>query len=266
MRMIARGCGRWIIAGLLVITTAEIGGAGPLHPAASPVPPTLEIEVLDPGVDPSGNPRALVRPGVPGFQNVDVPATVLVHKFYYTGDRSFQAQMLTGGPVIVAVSHPKTMERVYVPLILPPGAPRVSYTSHAIRYDYGPQSVTLVFGVCGKPNVVYSQANQGVERTKEVVQGVATGTRNWVQRTGIPQGLQRFAQGTKSAVGAGADAIHDVGRAVLLPVANGLRSLPGAQFLKSTPEDQAANARVMAQRQAEQLPPNLDQAFVPRGP
>src|SRR5262245_125102 len=87
----------------------------PHQPA--PVPPDLEIEVLDPNVDPRGNPTVVTRPaaiptgmGASGRVIVDIPPTVLVHRYYYTGDRSFQYKMLPGGPCIVVASHPKTGE------------------------------------------------------------------------------------------------------------------------------------------------------------
>jgi len=235
-------------------------------PASAPVPPTQEIELLDPGVDPTGKPTAVVRPDPlnPGRQQVDIPPTIIVHKFYYSGDRTFQGPMLPGGPMIAALNHPKTGERTYVDLVLPPGAPKITYTSHGIRYDYGPQSVTLSFGLlCGKPVVHYSNATKPGEFTRQVAMKAATGTKNLVQRTGLPQGLQRFGAGAKNAVGTAADHIHEAGRMALTPVVNGLRMLPGAQLLTSTPEDQAEKARDAALRQTERLP-NPDAAFIKR--
>ena len=102
------------------------------------VPPGLEIEVLDPNVDPRGNPAVVTRPAVAltstgpdGRVIVDIPPTVLVHRYYYTGDRTSQARLLPGGPCIVVVSHPKTGERLYIPVQFPPGAPRVTLTGFA---------------------------------------------------------------------------------------------------------------------------------------
>src|SRR5437016_1193792 len=71
----------------------------------TPVPPTLEIEVLDPNVDPRGNPAVVTKPscvrtchGPEGRLTVDIPEVVLVHRYYYTGDRTFQGPFLPGGP------------------------------------------------------------------------------------------------------------------------------------------------------------------------
>jgi len=256
---------RLLLIALLFLLVGSLR-ANPPHAASAPVPPTQEIELLDPGVDPTGKPTAIVRPDPfnPGMKLVDVPPTVIVHKFYYSGDRSFQGPMLPGGPMIAAVNHPKTGERTYVNIVLPPGAPKIIYTSHGIRYDYGPQSVTLTFGLlCGKPTVHYSNATKAGDFTKNVAVATATGTKNFVQRTGLPQGLQRFGQGTKNALGTAADHIHDAGRMVLTPVVNGLRSLPGAQLLQSSPEDQGEKARDAAMRQADRRI-NPDTAFIKR--
>ncbi|HEY1188110.1 MAG TPA: hypothetical protein VGE74_10660 [Gemmata sp.] len=250
-----------------------------LRPAAAPVPPTQEIEILDPNVDPTGKPAVRtagfapadpslpcpVLPAAVPQQQLDVPPAVLVHKFYYTGDRSFQGPMLPGGPLIVSANHPKTLERVYVPITLPPGAPRVTYTDNSIRYDYGPQSVTLVFGACGNPRVRYSQSTNARETTRSKIVETKTETRNFVQRTGIPSGLQRFKDATKSTCGAIADRINDGGKVVVDVVTTAVDFIPGAQLLKSNPEDRAVREQERLQR-AVDARPDIDNTFVPRGP
>lgn len=262
-------------------TSAKTRRAGDrLRPAAAPVPPTQEIEVLDPNVDPAGKPTVVrtgfqqpadspfdpdVPPALQPPQALDVPPTVLVHKFYYTGDRTFQGPLLPGGPMIVSVNHPKTLERVYVPVTLPPGAPRVTYAGDSIRYDYGPQSVTLAFGHCGNPRVRYSQSANATEAARKKTEEARAGASSWVQRTGVPQGLQRFKAGAKSAAGAVADGIHDAGKFVADTASNLFQFVPGAQALKSTPEDAAAREQERLRRAAERNPDALNQ-FVPRAP
>ncbi|MEZ6088458.1 MAG: hypothetical protein R3C05_10615 [Pirellulaceae bacterium] len=108
------------------------------------VPPTMEIEVIDPGVDARGNPAVQLHPMGSGTI-VDIPPTVLVHRYYYTGDRSFRGPNLPGGPSIVVASHPKTGERTYVPVQLLPGSPMVHYTSGGIEFDYGDYGIKVVF-------------------------------------------------------------------------------------------------------------------------
>ncbi len=250
------------------------------RPASAPVPPGQEIEVLDPNVDPTGKPvvvrtgyqqppespfGAPVPPALQPAQTIDVPPTVLVHKFYYTGDRTFQGPMLAGGPVIVSINHPKTLERVYVPVTLPPGAPRVTYTSDAIRYDFGPQSITLAFGHCGNPRVRYSQSANASETARKKAVEARENTSSWVQRTGIPQGVQRFKEGTKSTAGAVADRINDAGKFVVGTASSVFEMIPGSQLLKSSPEEKAAREQDRLQRAADLKPDTLNQ-FVPRAP
>jgi hypothetical protein len=293
--MRGHGRGKLVIAAALVaaltgcVTTATDATSvktrrpgDAFRPAAAPVPPTQEIEILDPNVDPTGKP-AVVRTGFPAVpspdspypvlplppsvpqQQIDVPPAVLVHKFYYTGDRTFQGPMMPGGPVIVSANHPKTMERTYVPVTLPPGAPRVTYTGDSIRYDYGPQSVTLVFGHCGNPRVKYSQATNAHETTRKKAATTRTETRSWVERTGIPQGLHRFKESAKSTAGAVADRINDVGKVMADALSNAVQFIPGAQLFQSSPEEKAVREQERLQRGADTRP-NVDGSFVPRAP
>jgi hypothetical protein len=266
-------------------TEAEVKTRRPgdaFRPASAPVPPTQEIEILDPNVDPTGNPRVVqtgfpVPPAYPGCDGplsplspahaqyqIDIPPAVLVHKFYYTGDRTFQGPMIPGGPVIVSANHPKTLERVYVPVTLPPGAPRVTYTGDTIRYDYGPQSVSLTFGLCGNPRVRYSQASGAHEAARQSAIAARTGAKSWIQRTGIPQGMQRFRAAAKSASGAVADRLNDAGKVVMDALESAFQFIPGSQFLTSTAEDAAVRGQERLERAVETIPP-ADQ-FVPRLP
>ena len=141
----------WLAVGLLqpVAAYAE-------RPA--PVPPGLEIEVLDSNVA-IGNPAVIVRDRGDGTSSVEIPPVVLVHRYYYTGDRSFQAQILPGGPSIVVVHHPKTGEQCYIPVQMLPGAPRVHYSGSKIEYDYGRHGITISFGLFGRPKVTYRTSN-----------------------------------------------------------------------------------------------------------
>ena len=155
---------RFISGFAAILAVAAVGcmGSKPafLRPASVPVPPSQEIEILDPAQAASSVPAVVLTGGTEGTQKVDVAPSVLVHRYFPTGDRSFQAQFLPGGPTIISANHPKTMERTYVMATLPPGAPRVTYCHRSIIYDYGPQSVTVTFGHHGCPTVTYSQGTK----------------------------------------------------------------------------------------------------------
>lgn len=210
---------RRIALGLVAL--AILGGVGclstrtgPLRPAAVPVPPSDEIEVLDPGQGSTHIPAVVTGVGEDGIQRVDVPPAVLVHRYFPTGDRSFQAQFLPGGPVIVAANHPKTLERVYVPVTLPPGAPRVTYSGKTIRYDYGPQSVTLSFGAIGCPRVTYSQGTVIGEKVRNLAEHTADRTAELAETAGVPQGLQRVKTGVGNLFDRGAEAVGSLRRPI----------------------------------------------------
>jgi hypothetical protein len=188
----------------------------------SNVPPTLEIEVLDPNADPQGRPA--VELGRDGYGNliVDIPPVVLVHRYYYTGDRSFQAQLLPGGPSIVVVNHPKTGERCYIDVQMPPGAPRVTYTDHSIEYDFGKTGVSVVFGLFGHPSVKY---RNGTPLHRQVG--------NLLHVEAVKQGLEsagsHLQQSTDRATKQAYGALVSVGGAtkvVTLPAKNLLQMMP----------------------------------------
>ena len=150
--------------------TANAAAAGEHFP--NNVPPTLEIEVLDPGVDPKGNPAVIVKRDDPhgDLAKVDIPPVILVHRFYYTGDRSFQGPMLPGGPSIAVLNHPQTGERCYIPLQMMPGAPRVTYSKHGIEYDYGAHATTICFsGWSGKPSIKYRSGKTWTQKAAALV-------------------------------------------------------------------------------------------------
>lgn len=187
---------------------------GPLRPAAAPVPPTQEIEILDAGLSTTGIPEIVMRLDADGVQHVDIPPTVLVHRYYPSGDRSFQGPMLPGGPTIVSVNHPKTLEREYVTLTMPPGAPRVFYAGKSIIYDYGRQSITLAFGPCGRPRVTYSQGVHAIEVAKEAAERAADQAGDLARSAGALSGVRYLRDRLSATVAKGAD---DVGKLRRIP-------------------------------------------------
>ena len=168
-----------------LVAAAAVGCLGTkpaiLRPASVPVPPSQEIEILDPKQGATGVPPVVLTGGTDGTQQVDVPPAVLVHRYFPSGDRTFQAQFLPGGPTIVSVNHPRTLERTYVMATMPPGAPRVTYCHKSITYDFGPQSVTISFGPLGRPTVTYSQGLKVVEKAKAIHEGISDRVSNLIR-------------------------------------------------------------------------------------
>lgn len=208
-----------------------------------PVPPTLELEVLDPRVDSKGNPAILLEKEIDcaGRENlkVDIPQTVIVHKYYFTGERDFQARILPGGPSIIVVEHPKTHERLYIDALLPPGAPRIYYWSNSIVYDYKDHGVTINFTCFGKAKVSYRNGVPLSHKLSRATKSVANATSNLVSRTPIPDAAQAVYKGTANVATTTIDRAGSVAKMATLPLANTARMLPLSQTLTSSPEEQA---------------------------
>lgn len=227
------------LTSLLLWPTLSFGGG--LHPV--PVPPVDELEVLDPRVDPEGKPRAIMVPQPDGSQRVEIPPTIIVHKLYYTGDRSFQGPLLAGGPTILVVSHPRTNEQMYVDVQLLPGIPIVRYFHDCIVYDYGHQVTVIKFGLCGDPHVVVMTGHEWRKGIKKTVKHVAKTGAEWVKRTGVPHVVTTVGQRVGGACMTSADRIHDVGSFVVAPVARTMDRLPIKSLLSGSPEDRAEHLR-----------------------
>lgn len=182
------------------------------------VPPAQEIEVLDPHVDPRGQPRVIPHPTPNGLE-IEIPPVVVVHRFYYTGDREFQGPLLPGGPSIVVANHPATGERVYLEVQMLPGAPCVTYRRDCIRYDYGAQAIELRFKSGGEANVVLCEgtANRNVPRP---------------QKPGSDRGIRALGASAK-------DHLCTLGKGLSAPFVRAGNALP----VKRTAEDRAARER-----------------------
>lgn len=208
-----------IACGVVSWTAAADGGERPPFP----VPPALEIEVLDPRADPLGNPAVELRESrYVDRLEVDIPPAVLVHRFYYTGDRTFQAQILPGGPSIVVASHPKTGERCYVPVQMLPGAPRVTYTAKSIKYDYGGQAIIVEFCHPAGPSVKYRSGTPWPEKIGQIVHA-----ERWRQgAASLSEHSHHLAQTSGEIIKEAYIDTSSLVEGLTLPIHNTLRLLP----------------------------------------
>jgi hypothetical protein len=204
------------------------------HAKRLTVPPAQEIEILDPHVDPGGKPKVLTV-ATPNGLKIDIPQVVLVHHFYYTGDRKFQGPMLPGGPTIVVATHPYTNERCYIPVQMPPGAPYVSYRASHIEYNFGQQAIVVNFTCCGGTSVT-----------------VKHGHRRYIPPTPQPHDDGIFHTAA-NVVATSAQGVVDTGKVLARPFIATFQALP----LTRTPDDRAAqkqnDAVEHAATQAQQL-------------
>ncbi len=179
--------------------------------------PSLEIEILDPNVDPRGNPGVIVGQDAWGQTQVDIAPTIMVHRYYYTGDRTFRGPDLPGGPSIIVAFHPKNGQKVYLPVQMLPGSPLVTYTAQSIEYDFGDRAVLVSFPRFGNPTVVYRNGRSFTDRLGNLVhwdkvKGVLSGHRELDQASR----MQDVSEGTKS-----------LAKPLVLPFQNMARYVPG---------------------------------------
>jgi hypothetical protein len=236
--------------GLTWLAVMTLLGTAARAAQPTPVPPTLEIEVLDPNADPLGNPAVIVRDDGYGQSIVDIPPVVLVHRYYYTGDRSFQGPMLPGGPSIVVVNDPRDGQRCYIPVQMLPGAPRVHYSGRKIEYDYGRNGISISFGLWGKPKVVYRNHVPTTRQAKNVIVGAGKGAGRLVEQSGLPNLAKTSAQGTKNVVVNTKNAVEDLGRGLLAPAVGLVNATPLGSIFRGNPEDQAQRRRDVEVRRA----------------
>jgi hypothetical protein len=239
-------CGLILLSGLG--NAAGLPG-GELHrPKAPVVAPVDELEILDPRVDPEGKPRTVMELDANGRPQVAIPPSIIVHKYYYTGDRDFQAPPLPGGPAIVVVNHPVTGERTYVEVALLPGSPRIYYTDDAIDYEYEDRCIRIHFGhgVLGhacKPRIVIHKRSRLVKHSKSSAKHVYEGTREFIERTGVPHAASHVGNGMRDAAHSTADRIHDVGEIVVAPAVRVWEATPLQSLFTSDPSERASHLR-----------------------
>ncbi len=218
------------------------------------VPPELELQIIDPGVDPRGNPTALLRPRGKQLE-VDIPPTIIVHRYYYTGDRWFQGPVLQGGPVIVVANHPYTGRRCYVPLSLLPGAPVIRYHKNTIEYDYGDRGIVIHFPKNKPPEVSFRNGEKWSRRVGKLVHAEQM-KQAWQNSS---QRFRQHWQESKLALRGLTATVGDVAQGVLLPVRNALEMLPlgkpllGTDWRQRLAERGAQQELIRAERAREQL-------------
>ena len=190
------------------------------------VPPIDELEILDPRVDHEGKPQSQIVVGANGVTKVEIPPTVIVHRYYYTGDRDFQGPMLQGGPTLLAVNDPATGEQIYAEAVLPPGAPRITYRRDRIVYEYRDRSIIVCFGnsfplglgTIGKPSVSISHHSPALRTVARKAELQRESHREWWVRTGVPEVCTIAVESSKSVANSTADTVKKAGTFVTAPV------------------------------------------------
>ena len=214
------------------------------------VSPADEITVIDPGTSSEAKPEPLVN-----GQQVDIPPALLVHNFYYTGDRDFRGPVFPGGPSVVVVEHPKTGVRLYIDVNMLPGSPRVVYRNHYIDYHFGDQRIRIQF--CNlrdpfhyhHPIVKYGRGNRWIQ-SAVASSPSENHLKKWVTRTGLPAAFRSASDGTKSLVNRSADGIKRTGQIAATPIKLVAETTILGSIFKPDPEAEAARLRDSAVKRA----------------
>jgi hypothetical protein len=151
----------------------------------------------------------------------------------------------------VVVNHPRTGERCYIDVQIPPGAPRVHYTSHSIEYDYGAKGLTIKFPRHGCPTLVHRNHVPIKRAAGKATKAVALGTADVFVRSGIAQHVGEVAQGATAFVCNTACYAESFGEQLLSPVIGIAKSTPLGSMVKRDPVKEADYARKLAVRKKE---------------
>ncbi|MCA9051050.1 MAG: hypothetical protein KDA89_20080 [Planctomycetaceae bacterium] len=242
----------FVLAGILC--TAEVTEGQLTHRTRDlRVSPADEITIIDPGTSSEFGPEALVN-----GQQVEIPPPLLIHNFYYTGDRDFRGPVFPGGPTVVVVEHPKTGVRLYLDVNMLPGSPRVVYRSSYIDYHFGDQRIRIQF--CNalaplhyhQPVVRYGRGDRWIQAPS--ADSSSAGITRWVSRTGLPDAVKSASAGARTVVNRSADGIRRTGEIVTTPVHLVVDSTILGSILKPDPEaDAAANRDAAVRRAADEL-------------
>ena len=221
------------------------------------VSPSDELTILDPRTNAEGKPQPKVYFDANGERQVDIPPTVIVHNYYYSGDRDFRGPRLPGGPTILVVRHPVTKERQYLEVEMLPGSPRITYRKSYIDYNFGEHSIRVRFV---DPLHVFDRHaarvkyDDGEPEDLEPAAAERGHIRDWIHRTGVPHAVKRVAHATHGMLDSAADRIHHVGQVLVAPVVVVFEATPLGGLVSSSDDERAADARDAAvQRASDEL-------------
>lgn len=215
----------WLLPAVLsvVVCAAARSGFAQEPPAAG----LHDLVIYAPGTHERDLPAIRFQPNPEtGKQTVEIPPTVHVHRYYYSGDKEIQGPIIQGGPTMVVARHPKTSEQLYIDVMLPAGTPRIAYTKHSITYVYPDRRVAIHFssrpGRCDRV-IVKHHSGQGVARTaSEVAQQAKEHTAQRLSESQLVRvlgdtasGAGRVVAGVGGTTGAFATWVADLGGQVL---------------------------------------------------
>ena len=208
--------------------------------------PADAIVVLDPGVDPRGEPRPMLqefRSKDGSRLKVEIRESVHIHRYYPSSPCEFQAQYFAGGPTIVCARHPVTNDQLYISLDLARGWPKVRYDEDEIEYKYPEESFTIHFEKCGDVTTSYSRCGEVKLKCRQKGDMIKECSKDLCERLRINQFAEKLTkEGKDLAAGSQDRAGVFIGKSGELFL-TALNLVPGYQLLKSKSEEEATKYR-----------------------
>lgn len=226
------------VAGLIWLTSAMTSAIN----AQELAPGIHDLVVYDPGTHERGLPAPEFIPDEFGGMKVDIPPTVHVHRYYYSGDKEIQGPIIKGGPTVVVANHPKTGKRMYIDVVLPAGAPRIAYNKYGITYVYPDKRVSITFPRMPWNHDEAKVVNRGGRGLERKVRDANEKSREHLREN---LGNSSLVQSSKDLAGETGDMLHgvkitveQVGSKTLDTFKSATEMIPGVTYLKSLRDQQ----------------------------
>jgi hypothetical protein len=189
-----------------------------------------ELLVIEPAGQERGLPSVVIENG-----QVEIPPTLHVHPYYYSGDKEYQAQILNGGPTIIVANHPRSGEKLYIDAVLPQGAPTIAYTSHAITYIYSDRRVCIEFHLLHHDRAVvkYVSGRGVIREAHEELEEVAETIEEHKKKSRLVSELGELKSEATDIAKGSVGVITGVSAVAVERIRAATRILPGAAALRS---------------------------------
>jgi hypothetical protein len=231
-----------------VVLLASLAGCSHLAAAQPQDPGFNELIVLDPGVDENGLPAVQVSES----GEVEIPATLHIHPYYYSRDMEYQGPIIQGGPTIVVANHPKTGKKMYIDVTLPAGAPVVAYDKHSITYVYPDQRIIIHFSILLHDHAIVKNVHgRGFRRVvRDSNRKIHEHFREQHRQSRLSKEVRQWARGT-GHIAKGAVGVVLTAGAIVVERARAVRQvIPGVQALESIGQQSGERQAVEKVRQA----------------
>ena len=210
-----------------------------------------ELVIYDPGEHERGLP-GVTFDSEEGETEIDIAPIVHVHRYYYSGNKEFQGPIIAGGPTIVVANNPHTGERMYIDVMLPPGAPIIEYDKSKITYNFPDRRVCICFSrIFDEHATVKYISGKGLARAaQEHTEKVKEETKKQIKSSALAGALKEAACDVKKAAVGAVGVAEATATAAVETGQKIIRVIPGVQMLQSAGEQARERGETEALKQA----------------